>query len=293
MIIVKLKGGLGNQLFQYAFGRALSETTKQPLLFDNLFFQSPSEIRDYELSKFSVHPNCSLPFFIRNWINVKHRRTKNIFLKALSKLQSIQYFKEAHFEYDDQIFQKCEDGVNYYDGYWQSPQYFNAIRPLLLKELKIKLPLSSPTLDLAKRIQRENAISIHVRRGDYATNNHTNDFHGLCSLDYYKQAIHLLSKEKDECSFYIFSDDMVWTKENLKISGKPVYYVEHTTDATNYEDLYLMSICKHQIIANSSFSWWGAWLNEYSSKQIIAPKKWFADDSINTNDLIPAEWIRI
>ena len=106
-------------------------------------------------------------------------------------------------------------------------------------------------------------------------------------------SIHLLSKEKDECSFYIFSDDMVWTKENLKISGKPVYYVEHTTDATNYEDLYLMSICKHQIIANSSFSWWGAWLNEYSSKQIIAPKKWFADDSINTNDLIPAEWIRI
>ena len=291
MIIVRLKSGLGNQLFQYAFGLALSEKTGQPLYFDTTWFDGKKKgtPRSYELDKFTAEVNCAIPPFL------KYRYVKNMFWRFLSDLkmsEPIRFFKEAHFYYDDQIFQKCEDGVNYYDGYWQSPQYFNAIRPLLLEKLRIKV-LSPLGLTLVERIQKENAISIHVRRGDYAQNKRVNVIHGLCTLDYYQQAIELLLKEEKDVKFYVFSDDMEWTKANLKIDGRSVYYVEHTSDATNHEDLYLMSICKHQIIANSSFSWWGAWLNDYSLKRVIAPKKWFADASINTYDLIPAEWIQL
>lgn len=295
MIIVRLKGGLGNQLFQYAFGRALSEKTGQDLFFDDAYFKEIKEgtIRQYELDKFVADIDRSIPFFIRNTINVKYRYTTNKFLKIVSKFKPVHFFDEAYFRYDELILHTCGGGVNYYDGYWQSPRYFNAIRSILLEELKVRPLLSPLSLALSEAIQKENAISIHVRRGDYVLNKKTNSFHGLCSLEYYQQAIELFIKEEENPVFYLFSDDIAWTEANLKINDRPVYYVEHTSDETNYEDLYLMTICKHHIIANSSFSWWGAWLNDYPLKRVVAPGKWFSDDSIDKNDLIPAEWIRM
>lgn len=293
MIIVRLKSGLGNQLFQYAFGRALSEKTKQLLFFDKSYFGKINKdtARSYELGKFVAKINCPISSLL------KYRYLKNSFLRKImnivSSFRPILFFKETSFDYDVQISHTYGSGVNYYDGYWQSPLYFNAIRPMLLEELKIKQPLSSLTTALSKSIQKENAISIHVRRGDYVQNKKINAIHGLCSLEYYHQAIKWLVEKEKHISFYIFSDDIAWTKVNLKIEGQLVHYVEHISDANNHEDLYLMSICKHHIIANSSFSWWGAWLNDYPLKRVIAPKKWFADELINTDDLIPAEWIRI
>ncbi len=295
MIIVRLKGGLGNQLFQYAFGRALSERTGQSLFFDDAYFEEAKEgtVRHYELNKFVTEVNCSIPFLIRNAINAKHRYIRSKFLKVLSMFTPVQFFNEVHFHYDEKLLSTCRNGINYYDGDWQSPRYFNAIRSILLEELRIRLSLSPLSSSLSESIQKENAISIHFRRGDYVFSKSANSFHGLCSLDYYQRAIELFIKEEKDVTFYVFSDDIEWVKANLKIKNRPVNYIKHTSDETNYEDLHLMSICKHHIIANSSFSWWGAWLNNYPLKRVIAPKKWFVDDSINTNDLIPIEWIRI
>lgn len=293
MIIVRLKSGLSNQLFQYAFGRALAEKTGQPLFFDNTYFEEVKRdtIRLYELSKFKVEANCSIAPLL------KYRYIKNKFLRKIMPIfgmsEPVRFFNETHFYYDEQVIHKCGSGINYYDGYWQSPRYFNAIRPILLEELRLKSSLSPFSLALSEVIRGENAVFVHVRRGDYAQNKKISNIHGLCTLEYYQQAVEFLLKEGKDVKFYVFSDDMAWTKANLKIDAKYVHYVEHTSDATNHEDLYLMSICKHHIIANSSFSWWGAWLNEYPSKRVVAPKEWFADASINTNDLIPAEWIRI
>lgn len=286
MIIVRLTGGLGNQLFQYAFGRALSEKTGQRLYFDAEIFNKKKGIRRYELNKFAREPNCSIPLYIRILISLRHIAKR--FLKKVDQIGPVRFYDESHiFCFDEQVVYKCRAGIDYYDGYWQSPLYFNDIRSLLLKDLKLKLPPSSLSLSLSEVMQKENAVSIHVRRGDYVTSSH-----GLCSIEYYQQAVDLFVKEEKEVSFYIFSDDIPWTKTNLKIDQAPVHYVEHTSDLINYEDLHLMSICKHNIIANSSFSWWGAWLNEHPLKQVIAPKNW-GIDGFDTLDLIPKEWIRL
>ncbi len=142
------------------------------------------------------------------------------------------------------------------------------------------------------QIESTNAVSLHIRRGDYVKVKETNDFHGVCSIAYYETAIELITNKINDPVFYIFSDDMDWVKKNFNIRQNHVF-VDANDAATNYEDMRLMSLCKHNIIANSSFSWWGAWLNPSSSKTVIAPKKWMKDPSIETIDLIPGNWIRL
>src|SRR3989344_4984067 len=142
---------------------------------------------------------------------------------------------------------------------------------------------------LASEISGTNSVSVHIRRGDYVTNANTNQFHGLCSLDYYNKAVSFISSKQNEMELFVFSDDIEWCKENLKYDF-PIHFVE-TNDA--HSDMYLMSLCKHNIIANSSFSWWGAWLNDNFQKIVVAPSQWIADASVNTQDLIPKGWIKI
>ena len=137
-----------------------------------------------------------------------------------------------------------------------------------------------------------NSVSIHVRRGDYLTNPVTFQTHGLCDIDYYKKAIDEILDLVDKPHFFIFSDDQSWAKSNI-IFGAPTDYVMHNNSLKNYEDLRLMSYCRHHIIANSSFSWWGAWLGNNPEKIVIAPKKWFNDPKIDTTDLIPDTWLRL
>jgi hypothetical protein len=153
--------------------------------------------------------------------------------------------------------------------------------------------MSSPNEEMAHRIGgEESAVSIHVRRGDYVSDAGTNRFHGTCSVDYYHDAVDRISGFAPASHFFVFSDGIDWAKENLRLR-QPVTYVDFNDGEKNYEDLRLMSLCKHHIIANSSFSWWGAWLNPNPDKIVIAPKKWFNDPSINTDDLIPNSWLRL
>ena len=138
-------------------------------------------------------------------------------------------------------------------------------------------------------ISQTNSVSLHIRRGDYVSNQKTNQTHGTCDLDYYQRCITEIEKEVENPYFFVFSDEIEWVKENLKINH-PAEYVDQNTGDKSYEDMRLMSQCKHNVIANSSFSWWGAWLNSYPDKIVFAPKRWFASDKHNTKDLIPEGW---
>ena len=139
-------------------------------------------------------------------------------------------------------------------------------------------------------MQQVNAVSVHVRRGDYVNNKNANAFHGVCSPEYYRKAIELIAKRVDSPKYFVFSDDIEWVKEHIEI---PNAVFVSQKDIADHEELVLMSKCKHAIIANSSFSWWGAWLNANPNKLVIAPKQWVSDSRVNTVDAIPAEWVRI
>ncbi|MDD3060131.1 MAG: alpha-1,2-fucosyltransferase, partial [Sulfurimonas sp.] len=147
-------------------------------------------------------------------------------------------------------------------------------------------------IKLKEEIQSSNSVSLHVRRGDYVSNKNATSYHGVSSLDYYYNAIETISKKISNPILYIFSDDIPWVRENLIVS-LPIVFIENTNTDRPFEDIYLMSLCKHNIIANSTFSWWGAYLNSNLEKNVIAPKKWFNDPVINTEDLIPSSWTRI
>jgi len=183
----------------------------------------------------------------------------------------------------------------YIIGYFQSEQYFENIRHILLQEFTIKGDVSNYTKKIANIINtsHKSTVSLHIRRGDYIFNKQSNDVHGACSLDYYEKATDLMTEKFKDIHYFIFSDDIAWAKENLKV--KNCIYIESEEKRIPHEDIYLMSLCEHNIIANSSFSWWGAWLNRNSKKTIIAPKRWFADSKMaaQSGSIVPPEWVKL
>lgn len=176
-------------------------------------------------------------------------------------------------------------------GIWQSEKYFLDQNETIRKDLELKAPLSLNAETQLVKINNSNSVSLHIRRGDYVVNSLPNKKHGPLSSEYCDKSIrHILTLNPDS-TFFIFSDDMKWVKNNLKIDY-PKFYISND-NITDCEELILMSKCRHNIIANSSFSWWGAWLNTNKEKVVIAPKKWFNVENINTDDLLPHSWIQL
>ncbi|WP_158303673.1 alpha-1,2-fucosyltransferase [Methanosphaerula palustris] len=200
------------------------------------------------------------------------------------------YVRERMHTFDKAIL-TVPDNV-YLDGYWQTEKYFKDIEEILRREVTLKDEPDSINLEMAERIQACHSVSLHVRRGDYVSNPTTQQFHGCCSIDYYNRAISLIEEKVDDPSFFIFSDDLPWAKENLDIPGEKTF-VAHNGPEKEYCDLWLMSLCQHHIIANSSFSWWGAWLGQDAEKMVIAPRRWALSESFDTSDIIPDSWITI
>jgi hypothetical protein len=180
----------------------------------------------------------------------------------------------------------------YLIGYWQSEKYFTSISPLLCEELKLIKPLSPDCQVWVEKIRKVKSASLHIRRGDYIDNLHTNKYHGTCSLAYYTEAIDKICHRFPEITIFVFSDDLSWARQNLG-SYSFVEFVEINSLNRDQEELTLMSLCDHHIIANSSYSWWGAWLGSCLEKTVIAPQRWFNDITLNTKDLIPKAWIRL
>jgi Glycosyl transferase family 11 len=296
MIIVKLSGGIGNQLFQYALGKNLSVKNNVALKFETSEYTS--DARKYSLSKFTI-PESILGISTETnlvEIGLPSMRDKSLWGRMGRKIFRItEYFKpiyerkfvlEPCFNFYPDIL-KIKDDC-YLSGVWQSEKYFKDSENIIRKELTLKNKLSIEAAHWIEKIGRCNSVSLHIRRGDYVDNPKVNQ---LYAMEYYTVAIELISQKISNPVFFIFSDDMTWVKNNFEIN-RPSFYVSDKK-IPDYEELIIMSTCKHSVIANSSFSWWGAWLNKNPSKMVLTPKEWFNTKNINTNDLIPSSWIKI
>jgi hypothetical protein len=290
MIIVRLLGGLGNQLFQYAAGRSLAVRKKTQLYLDvSAYGQERSDIirRSYDLGLFNIDAPFATSEQVRRFTRPPFIRQK---MNRLLPYHKRGYYKELFFHYDPDFFTAAASTL--LEGYWQSEKYFSGITDILLDEFRVTAPLSAGTGDLISRIKSSNSVSVHIRRGDYVNNPVTLEVHGLCGADYYTKALSAMAGMTGDIELFVFSDDMEWTRQNITAEF-PVTYVDHNDSSHAYEDLYLMSLCKHNIIANSSFSWWGAWLNANPDKTVVAPSRWFNRSDADTSDLLPAEWIKL
>jgi hypothetical protein len=295
LIIIKLQGGLGNQMFQYAFGKSLSKQLNCSLYLDPSFFvPQPIEVditpRRYELNIFEADISFASEKMISQFFH------PGLFQRVLNKLNTAKKIlhKESSLLVDHEVF-KMKPPV-YFDGFWQSEKYFSDNENLIRKVFKFKKPLSIHSQKLATEILKcENAVSVHIRRGDYISSERTNQIHGTCSVAYYINAISLLKSKLNKLYFYFFSDDPEWVIGNLVQNLQNYEVVKHNTGDDSWQDMALMSRCKHHIIANSSFSWWGAWLNPDKEKIVIAPENWFKikTDYHNISDLLPGNWVKL
>jgi hypothetical protein len=288
MIAVKIYGGLGNQLFQYSAGRSLAIQKQTELVLDLSWYKNRPKSnteRHFELLHFKINARTATTNEER-FHEINRPNIKNLFRK-----KNLQWFycKEKNFEYMEN-FHTLPDNT-YLDGYWQSYKYFENIQTKLKKELKLNHGLQNST-EYEVAIKSSNSVAIHVRRGDYVSNPSAANYHGLCSEEYYVKSIEIIKKIIVNPQFFIFSDDLGWVKENMKLINGARYVETNQSQSGIYEFL-LMSYCKHFIIANSTYSWWSAWLSSACAEKItIAPKKWFNTEK-NTRTLLPEQWIRI
>jgi len=281
MITIRLNGGLGNQMFQYATAKALAVHNNTQLLLDVNEFDT-YDLRDLELDKYTIKAEIT---------------NRNIFVKKLIKKLNLDklfsnYYVEKSLKYDEKV-KKLSSNV-YMEGYFQNEKYFSTIREEILKDFTINGEKSLYTKQIEKEILNELvSVSLHIRRGDYVSDENTNSVHGTCDLEYYKKAMNLLNDKYKDVKYFIFSDDIDWVKENLQIGN--AVYIESEEKRIPHEDIYLMSLCSHNIIANSSFSWWGAWLNKYDEKIVIAPQRWFSNEKMfqESNDIVCTGWRKI
>ncbi|CAA9891483.1 Glycosyl transferase family 11 [Candidatus Methylobacter favarea] len=292
MIISQIIGGLGNQMFQYAAARSLSVERNQPLRLNIAEFDGYGLHQGFELERVF---NCPAEIATKAEVgSILGWQFFSVIRRVLARpgmaaLRRDGFVVEPHFHYWPEINRIPKDC--YLVGYWQSERYFEKHASEIRADFAFKLPLSDRNSILSEQISQVNAVSLHVRRGDYAKNSKTRARHGLCSPDYYQRAINYISGQVEQPRFFIFSDDMAWVKTHLKMAF-PCYYVDHNRNEESYNDMHLMSLCRHHIIANSSFSWWGAWLNPAPDKIVVAPVKWFADKN-NNKDLFPPGWVTL
>ena len=254
-------------MFQYAYAKALSLDGYNVKL-DLSKIKKYKLHGGYQLDKYKIDLEIADSFSI-----------------LLGKIGIKKSKKEKNLLFNDNF--KSLEGYEYIKGYFQTEKYFKEIRNTLLSEFVINKKISLETDKIAEKIKNlKNSCSLHIRRGDYISDKNANNIHGTCDLDYYKRAIDIMNSKYSNVSFFVFSDDIYWTKENLKI--KNAFYVDNKT--IPHEDMYLMSLCSHNITANSSFSWWGAWLNKNENKTTIAPKNWFVDKE---NEVVCENWIKL
>ena len=291
MIISKISHGLGNQLFQYAVARKVSLARKTSLYLDLRYYHHKYATDTYRS-------------FRLNHFNIDYQLLDNspllIYLSKLTKP-----FPNRSFKPFFRLVREGDNGFNaaalsekamfvYLSGFWQSEKYFKDIQEILQKELTLKTKPSQIFSDYKNLINNEmNPISLHIRRGDYVNHAQFKDQFGFLGLDYYRSAIGMYKDKLKTPKFFVFSDDLDWVKENLDFETNLVF-VDCKGENSDIEELMLMRTCAHHIIANSSFSWWGAWLNTSKEKIVVAPKKWFNNmPGLNTKDLIPDSWIRM
>lgn len=293
MITSHIIGGLGNQMFQYAAGRSLALQNGCELQLDTSDFAAYTLHQGFELDiVFGINLRRLDKISsgkLLGWR--KHRFLSSLFgrIEGFGTLHTT-IAREPSFNYWPKWMHL--QAPAYLFGYWQSERYFSEFKHEIRQDFRFRQNLDPESNRIAEAISNKTSVSLHVRRGDYAKNPKTTALHGLCSPAYYSKAIDYLAHRANNLHLFIFSDDIPWVKANLPIAGHNYTYVSHNKGSDSWRDMQLMSLCQHHIIANSSFSWWGAWLNPSPKKFVVAPEKWFAKD-IDTSDLIPESWIRL
>lgn len=275
MVITRLVGGLGNQLFQYAFGRKVASQNGVPLKLDiSCYDNNPS--RKYGLKHFKVMESFASPEEIES-------------VKAECSL--VEPY-EQFYTFNPQAL--LLPASVYLDGFWVNEKYFQGIEPWIRQEFSLKEELDPGNREMANLISASQSVALHIRRGDLLTDPLANQNLGVCPLEYYYRATKEIASFIPNPHFFVFSDDWdwFWALEIIKVNYQ-VTFVTLNREADCHKDLYLMSLCKHHIIANSTFSWWGAWLAPDPQKMIIAPEKWAATDDLNTLDVTPPAWRRM
>lgn len=296
MIIVRLCGGLGNQMFQYATARRVALVNEAALKLDLSWFGNipPGDThRRYEMHVFNSAQDVASAKEVQALRGVDITRWPKLakrFLDSTGLLVRQSWIKEKDHFFDPEILNLRGDA--YLEGFWQSARYFDDVAETIRRDFTIRTAPDFENRKLAGLIQRSEAVSVHVRRGDYVANPITAEHHGVSPLEYYQAAMAEISSSVSNPHAFLFSDDPGWVKNNLTFE-MPMTCIDHNGPDRGYEDLRLMSLCKHHIIANSSFSWWGAWLNKNAAKIVIAPRQWFNNPDFCLDDLLPPAWLRI
>ena len=294
MIIVRLKGGMGNQMFQYATGRVLSIKNNTDLGLDLSYLLDRTKrpkfhkftFRNYDLDLFNIKAKIiypsSIPFI--------HRIPKGIiglgldfFKRKFIKIKGVEKSKN----FDGKILNVGPDV--FLDGYWQSYKYFEDIKEVIKEDFSFKNKLLDNIKNLAEVIEMENSLCFHVRREDYVNNK---DYE-IVGKEYYNKSLNCILESRKIDKIYIFSDDIAWCRDNMKFDLPAMFVGDEYKGFKDGGHFFLMSSCRHFIIPNSTFAWWAAWLADCPDKIVIAPKKWFVNDKIDSSDIIPKEWTRI
>jgi hypothetical protein len=290
---VSIYGGLGNQMFQYAFCRALNKHGKKARLSFSTYLYF------YHHNGFNLAKAFRIPlafpfnllrfFLIHGEIFYKNKLVAGFSRRLITWYQTkvyTVYGEKKEFEYDGNVFE--QDAV-IFNGTWQVEKYFKNIEAVLQQEFVFKPPVDKENKAAIEKISTSNAVSIHIRRGDYLNSHWGKSLAVIKDLSYYERSIAYISERTASPHFFVFSDDIQWVKDNLQLTN--CTYIGHNSGANSYVDMYLMSLCKHNIIANSTFSWWGGWLNKNEQKIVIMPEKWMNDNECP--GIFPQEWIRM
>ena len=298
--VVRLNGGLGNQMFQYSFGKALEYSTGLATKFDAALFLNPGVAEQGTFREFALGAlRTKITLASQNELGLfgtQHARGSNLWQgivdRAVGKYRKTRQVDELSFSYDEKMLGKTGRG-RYFAGYWQTPRYFEGIKDQIISDFQPSAALSGEALELKEKIASTQSACIHVRRGDYANDLKTNSFHGLMGVDYYKSALAILRTRGDFENVFVFSDEPEWCVANLELKGNVQVVSASLSGPHATHHLHLMSCGSGFVIPNSSFGWWGAWLSAQENTEVVSPKSWFADPRIDTSDLIPKNWQRV
>ena len=292
MIVVRLRGGLGNQMFQYATARRAALVNHWPLKLDTSAFE-PGTRRAYGLQDFRILGTIATAAELAEITGPPHGVGKRVHrIRRRFKIGYRWTWIQESCLAPVNPFVLAASAYSYLDGYWQTEKYFADVGDTIRREFTIASWADRRAEAVAGEIAALESVSIHVRRGDYVSHLPTNQAHGTCTLDYYHEAVRRMSARLSRPHFFVFSDDPEWVAANLRLDH-PTTLVSGLLTGNQYDDLRLMSLCRHHIIANSSFSWWGAWLNPRPDKVVIAPRQWGNDPSWDDRDLLPESWITV
>ena len=295
MIIAEIFAGLGNQMFQYAAARAVADGLDVPLKLNVNGFRSDTH-RAFELHHFNIRACTATDAEVDAFMNPRDTVFGRVVNRLQPAVQRRHVIREKHVPYANELAEATRN--TYLFGHWQSEKYFRSHAAAIRRDFTFARPAGAANRACEETIRRTpHAVSLHIRRTDYLD-------HPLmypCPVDYYHAAIGRMLAEVDAPHFIVFSDDPAWTRRHVRIPAPcAATYVTHNAGENSYEDLRLMSACAHHIISNSTFAWWGAWLNPSPGKRVVAPRQWFREgarwyngEPADAKDVLPESWTKI